>query len=104
MGFEPLSRAEFKFEPIGGQSPAGGLCEAYVSSVAVDNQPAPQWRFFQHQLGLQHWVTVGRGPTEDIVDELGEFKATLLKPTSSFSKDAWLEELAHESPPFDEVS
>lgn len=100
LGFEPLSRAVFSFEPSS-QTPASLVaCEA---TVTVDGQKMPRWRFFQHRLGTSHWVTVARGPTDDIVDALGTFVATCQRPTSDFSPLEWDGELRVESPCFDEI-
>ncbi|CAE8630556.1 unnamed protein product [Polarella glacialis] len=105
LGFEPLSRASFRFQPSDGSDPlASPKARSYVASVRVDGNPAVRWRFFQHQLGEGHWVTVSRGPSSDVVDHIGEFANTFVRPTSSFSPEEWEGELACESPHFDELS
>lgn len=76
----------------------------FVAMVAIDGQPAPEWRFFQHRLGDNHWVTVARGPTASVVDANGEFSATLSRATSAYSVPEWEAELSEASPPFVEVS
>eukprot|EP00928_Gymnodinium_smaydae_P047268 TRINITY_DN31536_c0_g1_i1.p1 TRINITY_DN31536_c0_g1~~TRINITY_DN31536_c0_g1_i1.p1 ORF type:complete len:502 (-),score=142.53 TRINITY_DN31536_c0_g1_i1:44-1516(-) len=97
LGFEPLSRAAFRFEA------SGTSASSSEATVEVDGKLAPQWRFFQHRLGANHWVTVARGPTGDVVDQNGEFSRSLLRPTSGFSSEEWQRELRRESPALDEV-
>eukprot|EP00401_Gymnodinium_catenatum_P067889 CAMPEP_0117615616 /NCGR_PEP_ID=MMETSP0784-20121206/84630_1 /TAXON_ID=39447 /ORGANISM="" /LENGTH=369 /DNA_ID=CAMNT_0005419355 /DNA_START=106 /DNA_END=1211 /DNA_ORIENTATION=+ len=99
LGFEPLGRASFSFEP---RATAPG--DIYEATVVVDGEPAPRWRFVQHRLSAFHWVTVARGPTDDVVDANGTFAATMLRPTQTFSRELWEAELRAESPGFDEVS
>ncbi|CAK0884873.1 unnamed protein product [Prorocentrum cordatum] len=90
LGFEPLRRAEFSF--------GDG-----VATVVVDGRPMPRWRFFLHRLGEDHWVTVARGPPEDVVDGEGGLAATLVRRASDFSAEAWEAELAADSPAFAEL-
>jgi hypothetical protein len=59
-----------------------------VSAALHNGAPKPKWRFFMQALGEstsghgggQHWVTVSRGPAEDVTDANGEFKSTWRKP------------------------
>mmetsp|Transcript_74038 Transcript_74038/g.228829 ORF Transcript_74038/g.228829 Transcript_74038/m.228829 type:complete len:363 (+) Transcript_74038:70-1158(+) len=103
LGFE-LNRAEFRFQAIGPVVEPGQSIDAYVATVAIDGAPAPLWRCFQHRLGEDHWTAVARGPTQDVVDAQGEFLHTLQRPTSSFSAEAWQQELSADSPPFQPVT
>lgn len=73
-------------------------CLAYVF---VDGFPASDWRFFQHLLGDDHYVTVARGPTDDVQDKNGEFLRTLGRPTPQFTAAGWRDELEQDSPAFD---
>lgn len=76
----------------------------HVAYVRVDGAPANDWRFFQHMLGKDHWVTVARGPTYNVVDEIGEFASTLVRKTEKFSAEQWQAELDKESPAFEELA
>lgn len=98
LGFE-LNRASFRFE----EHSAHGMPPHHQAMVVVDGKPAPSWRFFQQPLGSDHWVTVARGPTTDVVDKVGEFSATLVRPTTSFSASEWHLELERESPSWEEL-
>lgn len=111
LGFE-LGRAGFDFQALslgdvsGGDPTGPGEPDprAFVASVRVDGQPAPGWRFVQHRLGENHWVTVARGPTDSVVDANGEFLATLRRPTADFSAEEWQAELCRESPEFEQLT
>lgn len=39
-----------------------------------------RWRFHLQELGSRHWVSVARGPIEDVVDALKGFTATFGRP------------------------
>merc|ERR1712039_513507 len=80
-----------------------GIADQLEASVEVDGRAAPRWHFFQQRLGANHWVSVARGPSDDIVDANGEFRATFQKPSSKFSKAAWDEELHAANASFDEL-
>mmetsp|Transcript_156753 Transcript_156753/g.380718 ORF Transcript_156753/g.380718 Transcript_156753/m.380718 type:complete len:388 (-) Transcript_156753:123-1286(-) len=95
LGFE-LNRAEFKFERMQNHL-------TYPATISIDGISAPMWRCFQQRLGENHWVTVARGPTTDVVDAQGEFTRTLQRPTATFANHVWKQELVKESPPFQEV-
>lgn len=41
---------------------------------------AHRWRFFLQELSDGHWVSVARGPPENIVDAWREFTGTLQEP------------------------
>lgn len=99
LGFR-LQRAGFSFQQL---EPDTGLGPAFLAAVRLDGQPVADWRFFQHRLGSSHWVTVARGPTSDVVDQVGALRQTLRRDTQSFSREAWQAELDRESPRFDEV-
>jgi len=97
LAFE-IGRAGFSFQPpIAGEGGTAGR-------VAVDGKSLPQWAFHQTAFGEDHWITVARGPTQDVVDEIGAFRQTFAKPTPSFGASAWQAELDRENPPFCEVS
>lgn len=87
LGFE-LGRAEFEFH---------GGPDAFEASVAVAGRLQPKWTFFVQRLG-EHWVTVARGPPEDVVDAHGVFKGTLGR--TEFDAAEWSRELRAPSPPF----
>ncbi|CAL54914.1 4'-phosphopantetheinyl transferase superfamily [Ostreococcus tauri] len=76
-----------------------------TASVAVDGVTRSDWAF--HIEGFPpvvdgatteetHWITVSRGPYEDIVDAHGEF--TTVFSQRSFSEDAWRDVLAAPAP------
>ncbi|KAK9808136.1 hypothetical protein WJX73_000595 [Symbiochloris irregularis] len=73
LGFD-FSRASFTIHP-------GHPARA---SVAVDGRPQPLWRFQLQRLGDRHWVSVARGPVQDIVDAWQGFTATLQHPCPSW--------------------
>mmetsp|Transcript_15754 Transcript_15754/g.26019 ORF Transcript_15754/g.26019 Transcript_15754/m.26019 type:complete len:187 (-) Transcript_15754:20-580(-) len=106
LGFEPLSRAEFAFRALPSARREGPV--VYVASVKVDGVAAPAWNFFQHTLfehtlAGDHWITVARGPTSDIVDANGDFLRTMKRPTSLFTSDEWIAELEQPNPEFEEL-
>ena len=45
-----------------------------------------RWSFQLQRLGDRHWVSVARGPVEDIVDAWQGFTATLLMPSPSLQQ------------------
>lgn len=95
-----LGRAGFSFEPCIGT----GRVEEHTlfkATLAVDGEVSKDWRFFQQCIGGDHWVTVARGPTHDVCDEDGHFKATLTRATSTFTRDEWQCELYQNNPGFD---
>ena len=57
---------------------------AHSATLTLDGTPKTRWRFHTQPLGERatgegggrHWVTVSRGPAEDVVDAVGEFTAT----------------------------
>ena len=87
LGFE-LKRCEFFFE---------GGPDTYIAHVKVDGRREPAWRLFLQRLG-EHWVTVARGPPQDVVDAHGEFMASLQR--RDFAREEWDQELNAPSPPF----
>lgn len=93
LGFE-LNRAEFTFTTVDETIPT------YTATLTIDGKSAPFWRCFQERLGENHWATVARGPTGDIVDAHGEFTKTFNRQTASIPFFAWEEELMKESPRF----
>lgn len=104
LGFE-LNRVAFRFAPL---EPRASEDEArragaYVATAKVDGRDVPLWRFVQHRLGANHWVTVARGPTSDVVDSVGGFRRTMQRPTESFTKEEWEYELEAPSPAFEVV-
>ncbi len=90
LGFD-LGRCEFTILP----SENNGAVRA---SVAVDGAPRPDWTFFLHLLGREHWVSVARGPLTAIVDAWGGFKATLSQMQVPAAQHAAT--LAAPEPPF----
>ena len=85
-----------------------------TARLILDGSPKPKWRFFMQPLGEskaarpgesgggQHWVTVSRGPTEDVTDANGEFSASWRKPT--FTEEEWEAVLNAPSPFFSLLS
>ena len=71
LGFD-LGRCEFKL--IDGPNGEG------KAAVAVDGVPQPNWTFFLHEFGRNHWVSVARAPMNAVVDAWGGFKATFQLP------------------------
>ena len=77
-----------------------------TARLILDGVPKPKWRFFIQSLGEskpgpnggRHWVTVSRGPTEDVTDANGEFSATWRKP--EYTDEEWREVLDAPSPHF----
>ncbi|EIE24817.1 4'-phosphopantetheinyl transferase [Coccomyxa subellipsoidea C-169] len=70
LGFD-LSKAEFHFED--------GI-RSDTASVWIDGRQQTRWRFFLQELSDGHWVSVARGPPENIVDAWREFTGTLQEP------------------------
>lgn len=94
----PLKRCGFHF-----LKSKGGRAGATTGVLKLDGTVEPRWAFVQEPLGADHYVTVARGPTDDVQDQDGQFRSTLLRPTASFNHASWYEELHRESPPFREV-
>ena len=84
----------------------GGAGAMETASLVLDGSHRPKWAFFLQPLGEPtagegggcHWVTVSRGPTEDVTDAHGEFRATWRKP--AFTDPEWGAVLAAPSPFF----
>ncbi|GAX75507.1 hypothetical protein CEUSTIGMA_g2950.t1 [Chlamydomonas eustigma] len=89
LGFEPLSRAAFTFED-------DDSILARYATVAVDGVMLNGWRFEIQRLGDKHWVTVARGPPQDIVDAYGVFKSTFGQKHCDASA---MQEHLHDTPP-----
>lgn len=100
LGFEPLSRAEFVF---GHRSNGGSSAAASVASLLVDGAPMPAWSFELAVLGRDHVVSVARGPPSDVVDALGGFRATLLRPMLA-EHEVCAHVAASPGPPFEVLS
>eukprot|EP00930_Biecheleria_cincta_P006877 TRINITY_DN107969_c0_g1_i1.p1 TRINITY_DN107969_c0_g1~~TRINITY_DN107969_c0_g1_i1.p1 ORF type:complete len:377 (+),score=74.57 TRINITY_DN107969_c0_g1_i1:137-1132(+) len=98
LGFEPLRRAVFRFTPL---RAGNAVLHSFAASTHVDGALQTRWKFFQHELGDGHWVTVARGPSCDVMDQNGEFKKTLVRPDSHFSDSEWDAELNRPSPDFE---
>ena len=95
-----VDRAGFTFQ----SHPAvGEEGTAAVGYVEVDGKNLSQWTFHQTGFGDDHWITVARGPTQDVVDEIGDFRRTFLRPTPTFRAHDWSAELDCASPQFCEV-
>ena len=95
-----VGRAGFTFQ----SHPAvGEEGTAAVGYVEVDGESLWQWTFHQIGFGDDHWITVARGPTQDVVDEIGDFRRTFLRPTPTFRAHDWSAELDCASPQFCEV-
>lgn len=95
-----VGRAGFTFQ----SHPAvGEEGTAAVGYVEVDGKSLSQWTFHQTGFGDDHWITVARGPTQDVVDEIGDFRRTFLRPTPTFRAHDWSAELDCASPQFCEV-
>lgn len=75
LGFEPLSRAQFCF--------AGGDIWSDSAELILDGSKQHRWGFDLQSLGAGHWVSVAKGPPEDIVDAHGLFKKTFGQPCLS---------------------
>ena len=59
-----------------------GACDA-ASAVRIGPLKFPllnRWRFYLQELGDGHWISVSRGPPEDIVDAWGDFLDSLDRP------------------------
>eukprot|EP00191_Tetraselmis_sp_GSL018_P017622 CAMPEP_0177591444 /NCGR_PEP_ID=MMETSP0419_2-20121207/8001_1 /TAXON_ID=582737 /ORGANISM="Tetraselmis sp., Strain GSL018" /LENGTH=312 /DNA_ID=CAMNT_0019082187 /DNA_START=463 /DNA_END=1402 /DNA_ORIENTATION=+ len=87
IAFE-LRRAEFEILP--GPPPTARL--------RVDGAPQRGWAFSLHALPRGHWVSVARGPPDQIVDAYGEFTATL--KARDVPPDVLQSALHAEAPPF----
>ncbi len=99
LGFD-LGRAAF--------TPEGGDPFSRRATVSVDGAPDDRWTFSIQAAGSReadggsHWVTVARGPPEDVVDAFGVFKKTLTK--GKFGKEEWREALDAPEPGFSLLS
>ena len=102
LGME-LKRASFAFAERAEH-------DAYDAVVEVDGAPKPKWRFRTERFraaargdpsdsgttaaaavpesGEDHWITVARGPTEDVTDAFGEFTRTWRAPNAGCEDDA----------------
>ncbi|CAL5226778.1 g9635 [Coccomyxa viridis] len=79
LGYD-LIKAEFHFEE--------GV-SSNTATVWIDGVKQPRWRFHLQELTDGHWVSVARGPPENIVDAWQEFTGTLKEPiipTSRFQE------------------
>lgn len=92
-----MGRASFQFDEQDSQ----GDGESFLGTATVDGELASRWLFFQDRFSGNHWITVARGPTTDVVDANGAFMSTLAKPTERFTVQAWAAELRAESPGFE---
>lgn len=103
------SRKSIFISDGGGDGPRalpGGGNGMETARLILDGAPMPKWRFFMQALGEcvpgagggQHWVTVSRGPTEDVTDANGGFTATWRKP--AFTDEEWEAVLDAPSPFF----
>ena len=100
-----LNRAEFTIHPPRASE------EATTASVSIDGGVKDKWRFYtqafgapvdshdaQPSRGSRHWITVGRGPPEDVIDAVGEFTSTWRQ--REFSAEEWEAERDAPHPPF----
>ncbi|KAK9846417.1 hypothetical protein WJX81_003371 [Elliptochloris bilobata] len=87
LGFA-LGKADFRFDDQDRNS----------ARVLMEGRPQQRWRFTLQELGNGHWVSVARGPPEDIVDAWQEFSATLLYPCTA--EPEFQAALDAPSPPF----
>ena len=80
-----------------------------TASVSVDGKSRNDWSFHMQAFPPivddavnedRHWITVSRGPVEDIVDADGEFTETTFS-RRDFSKDEWSAILAAPAPSFE---
>lgn len=69
--------------------------------ISIDGVPAPQWRLSSTQWA-GHWFSVARCRPEDIIDSIGEFRATMQK--GAFSSAEWEAAADAPFPDFREVS
>ena len=58
----------------------GAVFSKTASQAKVGPPAAGRWRFFLQELPNGHWVSVARGPPDNIVDALQEFTGTLEQP------------------------
>ena len=90
----------------GGRLPGG----VETATLRLDGEPKTRWRFFMQPLGVpgsengggRHWVTVSRGPFEDVTDANGEFSATWRRV--DFTDEEWTEAVDAPSPPFSTIT
>lgn len=68
LGME-FSKADFSITNTTG--------EGWRATVEIDGAKKPRWRFYLQELGDGHWISVSRGPPEDIVDAWGDFTDSL---------------------------
>lgn len=73
-----------------------------TARVSVDGKRQPLWRFHLQELGSRHWVSVARGPIEDVVDALKGFTATFGRPRPE--PDEYEEALSAPWPKFELVT
>ena len=113
-----LNRADFECEDEGagvrrvGSAAGGGRLPGGVetATLRLDGEPKTRWRFFMQPLGVpgsengggRHWVTVSRGPFEDVTDANGEFSATWRRV--DFTDEEWAEAVDAPSPPFSTIT
>ena len=105
LGME-LKRASFAFS----RECSANDARAYDAHVEVDGAPKPKWRFRVERFrapatgdpgergsrafpeepsqARDHWITVARGPTEDVTDAFGEFTRTWRAPNAGCEDDA----------------
>lgn len=95
----PFNEVEFHWTPLEGFPPK----TAYQGTVKEKGKVSSLWRLVQHRLPTTkpHWVTVARGPLDEIVDAQGEFTQTLRKKQSSFATQDWQAALHADSPVFE---
>ena len=113
-----LNRADFECEDegagvrrAGSAAPRGRLPGGVeTATLRLDGEPKTRWRFFMQPLGVRasengggrHWVTVSRGPFEDVTDANGEFSATWRRV--DFTDEEWAEAVDAPSPPFSTIT
>lgn len=78
--------------------PAGPVGE---TTVCVDSAPSPLWAYTSAQ-HAGHWFSVARCPPSEVVDEHGEFTATMAQRV--LAPDAWARAAAAPAPPFTRVT
>ena len=114
-----LKRASFAFS----RECSANDARAYDAHVEVDGAPKPKWRFRVERFrapatgdpgergsrafpeepsqARDHWITVARGPTEDVTDALGAFTRTWRAPNVGREDDAaWRAVVDAPAPPF----
>lgn len=84
-----------------------------TARVTLDGKPRDDWSFHMHAFPPivesseirddTHWITVSRGPIEDIVDAHGDFLDTAFSQRQ-FDADAWRRVLDEPSPPFELIT